>query len=137
MLCSHPLDGFDLIVAASFRLRLLTAQRDGEVRHMRWSKIDGDWWTIPGGKTKNDRQHRVYLSELTREVLSALKPLCRGDWLLPSPRIDGKPVGTLAKANGRLRKAAKLDDFKPHDLRRTAATIMAEIRVEPQGQINH
>lgn len=125
------LDGFDPIVAATFKLRLLTAQRGGEVRHMRWSEIDGDWWTIPGAKTKNDRQHRVYLSRATQEVLSAVEPHRRDDWVLPSPRADGKPVGTLAKANERLRSASELGDFRPHDLRRTAATIMAEIGIEP------
>ena len=125
------LDDFDPVVAAAFKLRLLTAQRGGEIRHMRWSEIDGDWWTIPGNKTKNDRQHRVFLAGLTHKVLDSLRPLRKDDWVLASPRKVGQPVGTLAKANQRLRKAAELEDFTPHDLRRTAATYMAELDVEP------
>ena len=36
-------------MAAVFRLRLLTAQRGGEVLGMRWGEIDlaATWWTIP------------------------------------------------------------------------------------------
>ena len=52
---------------AILKLRLLTAQRGGEVRSMRWTDFDpaidkaimGVWWTIPGDTAKNGRAHRV------------------------------------------------------------------------------
>jgi hypothetical protein len=50
------------IMAAMFRLRLLTAQRGGEVHSMRWRDIDGEWWTIPAEFAKNGLSHRVPLS---------------------------------------------------------------------------
>ena len=55
------LDGEHLEIAAAFRLRLVTAQRGGEVFDMRWEDIDLDdrWWTIPGSDTKNGLPHRV------------------------------------------------------------------------------
>ena len=53
------------IMAATFRLRLLTAQRGAEVRAMRWKDIDGDWWTIPAEFSKNKLSHRM----LTATVL--------------------------------------------------------------------
>jgi hypothetical protein len=37
------------IMAATFRLRLLMAQRGAEVRAMRWKDIDGEWWIISPG----------------------------------------------------------------------------------------
>ncbi len=42
-------------IAAVFRLRLLTAQRGGEVLELRWGDLDpaGAWWTIPGAASKN------------------------------------------------------------------------------------
>ena len=52
-------------------------------------------------------------------------------WVFMSPRpprTKGRrrgPIGTLQSANRRLRRKARLEDFIPHDLRRTAATLMA------------
>jgi integrase len=41
-------------VAAWFRLRLVTAQRGGELLQMRWQDIDasGAWWTIPASSSR-------------------------------------------------------------------------------------
>ena len=49
--------------AALLKLRLLTAQRGGEVALMRWRDLDlkDGWWTIPGAFTKNGKPHRVPL----------------------------------------------------------------------------
>ena len=48
-------------VAAFLELRLMTAQRGGEVANMRWADIDwaGRVWTIPSEFAKNGLQHRV------------------------------------------------------------------------------
>jgi site-specific recombinase XerD len=50
-------------MAAVIKVRLLTAQRGGEVVRMRWQDVDLDagWWTIPGEFSKNGRAHRVPL----------------------------------------------------------------------------
>ena len=58
--------------AALLKLRLLTAQRGGEVALMRWRDLDlkDGWWTIPGAFTKNGKPHRVPL--VTRR-----QPPCR------------------------------------------------------------
>ena len=53
-------------------------------------------------------------------------------WLFPSPKGEG-PVDPHAatKALERARPAIGLPDFRVHDLRRTAATRMAELGVNP------
>ena len=50
-------------MAAAIKIRLLTAQRGGEVTKMRWRDLDLEkgWWTIPGEFAKNGRAHRVPL----------------------------------------------------------------------------
>ena len=53
------------VMAASFKMRLLTAQRGSEILSMRWENIDGDWWTIPGEIAKNGLAHRVPLAPQT------------------------------------------------------------------------
>ena len=50
-----------LQTAASLKLRLITAQRGGEVMSMEWSEINGDWWRRAEEKSKNGLEHRVPL----------------------------------------------------------------------------
>ena len=51
-------------MAALVKLRLLTAQRGGEVLGAKWEEIDlaTGWWTIPSSRSKNGLSHRVPLS---------------------------------------------------------------------------
>ncbi len=112
-------------VAALFRLRLLTAQRGGEVRTMEWSEVDLDagWWTILAEKAKNRRAHRVPLSPQAVAHLRTLPRLDGCGWVFPSARGDGGCRRTITKAVTRIRKASGVD-FWPHDLRRSAASHM-------------
>ena len=81
------LDGEPPHLAAAFRLRLITAQRGGEVHGMRWEDIDldGRWWTIPGSVAKNGLAHRVPLSDRQDGGVSVCAVGCR----LPPATRDG------------------------------------------------
>ena len=61
-------------MAAFYRLRLLTAQRGGEVASMRWQDVDleSGWWTIPAGASKNKLAHRVPLNVSAVNILATL-----------------------------------------------------------------
>src|SRR5262249_55497116 len=113
-------------IAAMFKLRLLTAQRGGEVSTMRRTDLDlhSAWWTIPGEFSKNGLAHRVPLSAVAvrtvNEALAAADEDC--PWVFPSPTSDG-PVCSIWKAVKRIRDRCGVD-FRPHDLRRTAASLM-------------
>ena len=109
--------------AAVIKLRLLTAQRGGEVARMRWSDVDVEtgWWTIPGSDTKNGQPHRVplvarALTIITEQPHTASASVFVGGgrtWLdraKKAPSIIARTLGI---------------DFRGHDLRRTAATRMA------------
>ena len=69
------------IVAGLFRLRLLTAQRGGEVHGAAWSEIDmvGRWWTILPERSKNGLAHRVPLSLQAVRILKGLKADAKND----------------------------------------------------------
>ena len=126
----NVLDSLPPLQAASYKLRILTGQRSVEVRTMHWSDVDGDWWTIPAEATKNKRAHRVPLSPRAKAVLEGLRPLTGGsDWVFESPVKPGQPVSAAAqtKAHVRLKKTARLDDFRGHDLRRTVGTQLAKL----------
>jgi integrase len=110
---------------ARFKLQLLTATRPGEVKSLRRADLDieGGWWTIPAGVSKNKLAHRVPLSPKALEIIATLKG---EDWLFPSPA--GGPVRSNTKPWADIRKTAKVD-AKPHDLRRTAASYMAAMGI--------
>ena len=89
-------------------------------------------WVIPGERTKNGQPNRVRSPAAVRLIADA-KALAGGSaWLFPSPKGDG-PVDPHAatKALERARSAIGIADIRVHDLRRTAATRMAELGVNP------
>ena len=119
------LDGEPPHIAAAFRLRLITAQRGGEVHGMRWTDVDlkDRWWTIPGSVAKNGLAHRVPLSDLALEVLFALRDQ-------QTAKTAASPYVLSAAARDPRRRRPTLarlglSDFRGHDLRRTAASRMA------------
>ncbi|MGH8544066.1 MAG: tyrosine-type recombinase/integrase [Gammaproteobacteria bacterium] len=115
------------LMAAHFRLRLLTAQRGIEVLSMRWEDVDGDWWTIPAGVSKNKLAHRVPLPPQAKVILKALRPDSKGsEWVLPSP--GGGHLRWVGKAAREIQDRVGFN-WKPHDLRRTAATLMTSMGV--------
>ena len=53
----------------------------------------------------------------------------RGEWVFASPRRRGAPIASINKAKERFRAATEIPDWRPHDLRRTAATYMGRLGV--------
>ena len=113
-----------------FKVRLLTAQRGGEVSLMAWEDIDLDrrTWTIPRPYTKTkSNAHEVPLSQQVVDLITSLSEEHKG-WVFPSARAKGKPIVNIRKAAERVVEATGID-FNPHDLRRTAATFVTEMGI--------
>lgn len=131
-------------VADALRVMLLTAQRSGEVKAMRWADLDLDsgWWTIPTEMTKNGLSHRVPLSAPTLAILEARKARAEATeaspWVFPARGVDG-PLSHVKKTAEKARELSGCD-WTPHDLRRTAASHMAAIgipRIVISKLLNH
>ena len=143
------------LVAAMFKLRLVTAQRGGEVASMRWEDLDPatGWWTIPAERSKNGLSHRVPLSPQALAVLEDVRDQEKdvrdrekdvreqdngSPWLFPSPK-PGRHMEQLAQATKHIRERAGVE-FVPHDLRRTAASCMTSMgipRLTVKKILNH
>lgn len=117
---------------------LATAQRPGEVCGMRWADVDENAavWTIPAGVSKNGLAHRVPLNGVALELLLDRPDAAKRDsseYVFPSP-LRGQPIAAQALARairrnrvlteGDVRRLRIEPEFSPHDLRRTAATMM-------------
>lgn len=120
------------------RLILVTGQRPGECLGMVGEELDGKWWTLPPERTKNKREHRLWLSPLALELIGSAPE--SGPVFPAPPKKDPEtgeilPPGIMdkaapARAVSRMRKPRgkektpllTIPPFTPHDLRRTAAT---------------
>lgn len=138
----EPDDKINPLVGDILKIMLITGQRRGEIERMRWADLDLDdgWWTIPSGDAKNRRSHRVPLAGLVLDILEArrsaqkLKAKKRGieppEWVFPGRGVDG-PITESKKSVANAQKVSKVDDWAPHDLRRTVASNLGRMGVPP------
>ena len=121
------------------RLLMLTGCRRIEIGGLRWSEVDLDARkiTLPGERTKNARPHEVPLSSDALAILQAT-PRHAGRDTVFSDGNGGFSGWSRAKAS--LDNAATVAPWTLHDLRRTAATRMADSGVQPhiiEAVLNH
>ena len=121
-----------LLIGNMFKLRLLTAQRGGEIESMAWKdlELEKGVWTIPGEIAKNGLSHRVPLSPTAQMLLKELEGVSGGrEWVFPSPKANSGHISNVQKAANRVRGLSGVDNFVLHDLRRTAATFMTRAKI--------
>ena len=126
-----------------FRLLIVTAQRLGEVAAMSWENVNLEErvWTIPADLAKNGVANEVPLSPLAIEILNGLPSLGKRGYVFPALNGSGNPVSGFSRAKARLDKQmaekCESDGAKPvpawrlHDLRRSAASGMAQFGIAP------
>ncbi len=117
------------------RLLLVTGQRRGELVRACWNDFDFDdgIWTIPKEHAKNGKKHLVPLSALAISLLRDLRSVSGdSDFLLPSRLNERSPIPerTLSRAVRNNQTHFGIAHFTPHDLRRTAASMMTKIGVQ-------
>ena len=115
----------------AFEFLVLTAARSGEVRGASWSEIDMDTavWTIPGGRMKGGREHRVPLSGLALAILDEARALEDASGLVFPAPTGRKPMSdsTLSKL---LRELGI--DAVPHGFRSTFRDWCSEAAHAPR-----
>jgi len=127
---------------------LATGARIGELLKAKWTDIDakGKTWTIPAENSKNGRAHLIHLSAFALKQLQALKQFNEGIYLLagrdPKVALSDKTVSKAIRDRIRQKalqrhtpKVGTLlltgGEWSPHDLRRTMASRMGDLGVEP------
>jgi integrase len=116
------------------RLLITTGQRRSEVGGMCFSSeldFDRATWTIPKQRAKNGREHSLPLGSLALDVIRSV-PQVIGRDLLFGVRTDR---GFTGWAEGKRALDVRLGDqvrkWTLHDLRRTVATRLCDIGIEP------
>jgi integrase len=119
---------------AIVRTALCTAARRGDILGMKWAELDGDVWTLPAARSKNGREHRI---PLVPSVKAAIEALPRdGEFVFHSHRSRkriGQPGQSTLVSNWfpPACRRAGIEGARFHDLRRTAATMMNKIGIDP------
>jgi integrase len=123
------------------RLLILLGSRRAEVGGMCWSELDFDLgaWMLPKERSKNGRGHTVPLSPAALALIKAV-PRTTRDHLFGDRAGAGFTGWYGAKAELDRRLAGTVKAWRIHDLRRSVATKMADIGVEPhhvEAALNH
>jgi integrase len=119
------------------RLLILTGARRDEIGGLAWSEIDLDaaLITLPGGRTKNRREHQIPLAERALAIIQSQPRRLQSDG---SPRDhifghgDGRGwqdwSGSKQDLDARITAARSqsISDWRLHDFRRTLSTVMHE-----------
>jgi integrase len=139
-----PDDHFGAII----KLLALTGARASEIAALRWDEVHDSMIILPTERTKNGRSHVIPLSEPARAIINAQPQRVNADgkarelvfgfgegaftgWGKCRKRLNERIAATTGKP---------LPHWTPHDLRRTTATMMAEIGIQPhiiEATLNH
>ncbi len=119
----------DRCAANATWLAMLTGARRGEVLNAKWDQfhLDGHApiWILPASNTKQRRINRKLLSAQAVMLLSEWKQECPNSdagWVFPG-KDPMLPRPDLKGPWRRIRKTAKLEDFRFHDLRHDFASL--------------
>jgi integrase len=145
-----PLSGLVESSQCALTIQLATITRIGEVLGARWEHVDFErhTWTLP--ETKNGKRHTVQLNDMALRQFETLRQHTGlTEWVFPASRLngpvcpktvtkqvadrqrdDGEPMSGRSKQTDSLALAG--GQWRPHDLRRTGATLMAELGVLPE-----
>jgi integrase len=121
---------------AIVKLLLLTGQRKTEVGSLRWGEVSDEQIVLPAERTKNKREHTVPLGHAAKTILNQFRNDGRkcvfgradsgfGGWNWSKQELDAR---------------AAVAPWTLHDLRRTVATRMAELGIQPhiiEAVLNH
>ncbi len=128
-------------------IALSTLCRIGELSKAQFSHIDFEakTWKIP--ETKNGKAHTIYLSNFALEQFERLAAIRQSDtWVFPNrdgsshvceksitKQVDGRQNDNILIGRSKHNQALVLEGGKwtPHDLRRTGATLMGTLRIQP------
>ena len=121
------------------RLLILTGARRQEVGGLQWAELDLDKgeWRLPKERSKNGREHAIALAPEALAILSSV--LRGGDYLFGHGSAGFSPWAEGKRAlDGRL--SGTVRPWRLHDIRRSVATKMADVGIEPhviEACLNH
>jgi len=121
------------------KILILTGQRAREIADLQWSEVNFEKGVIelPPHRTKNRRRHSIPMSGAVRAILEG-REQNESDFVFGRSGSSG--FSGWSRCRERLYEVLGFSDWVPHDLRRSTATEMAEIGIQPhiiEAVLNH
>jgi integrase len=85
------------VAARALEFTILCATRSGETVNAQWSEIDLDRkvWTIPKGRMKTGKEHRIPLSPRAMEIIELMAAARQNDFVFPGQKPK-KPISAAS-----------------------------------------
>lgn len=112
-------------------IALCTGARLGEIQGLIWADVSIKRKTVTFRKTKNKDTRTVPITDQVIDRLKAQAKVRFFDCELVFPRYDGKRPKSIRTAWNAAVAAARVKDFRFHDLRHTAASYLAMSGASP------
>jgi integrase len=123
----------------AFRLLCLTGCRLSEIQTLKWSYVQPPYLVLPDSKTG---PRRIPISREAQTLLEGMKPVngdssVNGNPYVIAGTVNGQHLTDLQRPWRRIRKRARLEDVRIHDLRHTYASnaVMAGLSLEEVGKL--
>jgi integrase len=124
------------------KLLMLTGQRASEIAELRWSEIVGEEIRLSKERTKNHSAHTVPLSPMAQTILADIPLRANRDLVFG---LGQGGFSGWSKAKEQLDQRIEemhgpIPEWRIHDLRRSMATHMAEMGIQPhiiESVLNH
>ena len=119
------------------RILLLTGQRRNEIGALQWSEVDlkRGLIVLPPERTKNGRQHELPLSHQALAILARQPHRNSSDYL-----FGERAFNNWDRRKQEVDARAGIAPYRLHDLRRSCATGLAELGIQPwyiEAVLNH
>jgi integrase len=132
-------DDFGKIV----QLLVLLGARKQEIGGIAWSELrdlEGPhpYWELPAARSKNRKAHRLPLLPMALAIIMAMPRMVTRDQLFGLHAAEG--FSAWGKAKRALDVRCRIGDWTLHDIRRSVATRMADLGVQPhliEQVLNH
>ena len=124
------------------KLLALTAARANEIAQLRWGEVDFERGVIalPGSRTKNHRAHFIPMGPTVRAILESRPQSDGRDLVFGRDRDQSSGFSGWSKSKLKLDAAVKIPAWVIHDIRRSVATGLGELGIQPhivEAVLNH
>lgn len=113
----------DPIGIAVIRFVAYTGFRESEALGLRWADVNLDTGLVTLPDTKSGKSHR-YIGAPARDVLRKVERYRNGEYVFPG-QVPGSHRVELRRTWDSVRRHAKLEDVRLHDLRHSVAAVAA------------
>ena len=111
------------VAASAIKVLLLTGGRRNEITQARWEYMDWINGRLKVPLSKTGKPRWIMLCRKAMELLRSIQQRSNSEFIFPSP-VTGRPCPSLHFPWLRIKKRARLDQLRLHDLRHSYASFL-------------